>query len=494
MALILALFEVGVVFAAVGWAIVAWASPVPSTWLDVATMLAPAGAIAASCLVAFYYNDLYDFRTVPGFAQFASRLPRTCAIALVLVIVMYALLADRRVGAAPFVSALLASVGLLVPFRGVSYGVMRSWPFVERVLVLGTGPLARALINEIEGHPTLQYSIVGLVDDRPVPRDWPRRPRFLGPLARLGRIVEKARPDRIIDALDQRRGRLPIRQLLESQMRCGFVVEHAGQVYERLTGKVPIESLTPSAVLFAKGFQQSARQQAVSHAVNLLLAAVGLVVLAPLFGIIALAIKLDSGGPVLFTHRRLGLHGRGFTLLKFRTMHPVDDAPSEWVRDNGDRITRVGSWLRKFRLDELPQLVNVVRGDMNLIGPRPHPVSNFELFLDRIPYYPLRCRVRPGITGWAQVRYGYANDLEEETEKVRYDLYYVKHASLWLDLRILVDTVKIVLMGREALGILAAAAPGTPARLRPVAAAAGTNGAGHTNGAGRFEGDLTPAA
>jgi len=138
-------------------------------------------------------------------------------------------------------------------------------------------------------------------------------------------------------------------------------------------------------------------------------------------------------------------------------MHPAPGKTSEWVRDNGERITRVGRWLRKFRLDELPQFVNILRGDMNLVGPRPHPASNFELLVlvsrnapehgEAIPYYSLRSLVRPGVTGWAQVRYRYANDLEEEIEKMRYDLYYIKHQSLWLDLRILFDTAKIVLAG-----------------------------------------------
>ena len=142
---------------------------------------------------------------------------------------------------------------------------------------------------------------------------------------------------------------------------------------------------------------------------------------------------------------------RRFKLIKFRTMHLVDAAPSEWVRDNEERITRVGKWLRKFRFDELPQFFNVIRGDMNLVGPRPHPVSNFELFTARIPYYSLRSGVRPGITGWAQVRYGYANNLDEETEKMRYDLYYIKHLSLSFDVRILFDTVKTVLFGSQSV-------------------------------------------
>ena len=187
---------------------------------------------------------------------------------------------------------------------------------------------------------------------------------------------------------------------------------------------------------------------AIGRGLSLLASVVALVSLAPLLCLIALAIKLDSLGPVLFVHDRVGLRGQRFKLLKFRTMHPVTAETSEWVLDNSHRITRVGKWLRKFRLDELPQFVNIVCGEMNLVGPRPHPASNFELFKERIPYYSLRSAVRPGITGWAQVRYGYANNLEEEIQKMRYDLYYIKHLSLRFDLRILFDTVKIVLFGR----------------------------------------------
>jgi lipopolysaccharide/colanic/teichoic acid biosynthesis glycosyltransferase len=180
---------------------------------------------------------------------------------------------------------------------------------------------------------------------------------------------------------------------------------------------------------------------------SLAAAAVALIVLAPLMAFIALAVKVDSRGPVFFRQERIGRHGKRFWLIKFRTMRPVTAEVSAWVRDNADRITLVGRLLRKFRLDELPQFLNVVRGDMNLVGPRPHPVVNYELFTREIPYYALRAAVRPGVTGWAQVRYGYANNLEEETEKMRYDLYYVKHLSIWLDLRILVDTVGVVLTG-----------------------------------------------
>ena len=197
-----------------------------------------------------------------------------------------------------------------------------------------------------------------------------------------------------------------------------------------------------------------------------LVALVGLMLAAPLLLIICAAIKLESRGPVLFVQERIGLFGRRFPLLKFRTMVPDPRPSSEWARDNATRITRVGKWLRKFRLDELPQFINILRGDMALIGPRPHPASNYGLFADRIPHYALRCRVRPGVTGWAQVRYGYANNLEEETEKMRFDLYYIKHLSFYLDLRILVDTVKIVLFGRTGR-------PSVEYHVEPVLKAAG---------------------
>jgi lipopolysaccharide/colanic/teichoic acid biosynthesis glycosyltransferase len=179
-------------------------------------------------------------------------------------------------------------------------------------------------------------------------------------------------------------------------------------------------------------------------------ALIGLILTAPLLALLALLVKLDSRGPILFVQDRAGRGGRPFGLLKFRTMHPCDTPDSEWVRDNTHRITRLGAWLRRFRLDELPQLVNVLRGEMNLVGPRPHPVKNQQKFIEQIAYYGLRSTVHPGVTGWAQICYGYANNLEEETEKMRYDLFYIKNRSLWLDIRILFETVGIMAFGQGA--------------------------------------------
>jgi lipopolysaccharide/colanic/teichoic acid biosynthesis glycosyltransferase len=329
----------------------------------------------------------------------------------------------------------------------------------ERVLIVGSGAVARTILRELDARPNrrppvLSVSADGADGGGALPG---RCLRLAG--GRLSKIIEDFRPDRIIVCPCDWRGPLPVQELLEPWAR-GIVVEDGVAVCERLTGKIAIEAITPGSCVFSKDFRKSRLDAALRRAVSLSIAAIGLLLTAPLCLLIAVLIKLESAGPALFVSDRVGAGGRRFRLLKFRTMKVVTRRTSEWVRDNGDRITRVGFWLRKYRLDELPQFVNVLRGDMDVVGPRPHPVSNYQLLVlvtrnvpqcgDKIPFYTLRSLVRPGITGWAQVRYGYANDVEEETEKIRFDLYYVKHRSLWLDLRILLETIRIVLLGHGA--------------------------------------------
>jgi len=324
---------------------------------------------------------------------------------------------------------------------------------VERILILGLTPLAEQLVEEIERRPGRRV-IVGVLDDG----------RLVGggheEVARLQTIIEKLSPHRLVVALRERRGRTPFGTLLESCIARGVIVEDVVDYYERVTGKLAFESLAPMAVILAGGFRPPRLHQALARLSSLVVALLALVLSAPILGIVALAIKLDSPGPVFFRQRRVGIGGRPFTLVKFRTMAHGGTRRSEWEGDNRDAVTRVGRFLRSFRIDELPQFLNIIRGDMNLIGPRPHPVSNLELLTlvarnlneltgAAISCYMLRALVRPGLTGWAQVRYRYANNLEEELEKLRYDLYYVKHVSLWLDLRIALETIK-VLRGQKA--------------------------------------------
>jgi exopolysaccharide biosynthesis polyprenyl glycosylphosphotransferase len=302
-----------------------------------------------------------------------------------------------------------------------------------RLLIVGTGPLAAPIADAIAARRDNRYALAGIVTEDGI--------------AGLAGVLEDQQPDRIVLALADRRGRVPMTTLLQARV-AGVVVEEAVECYERLTGKIAIEALKPSWLIASRDFRKTHGDLAFGHALSLVVSAAAVVALAPVFAVLAIAIVIDSPGPVFFVHERAGLRGRPLRLLKFRTMRAAEGPTSEWVRDNHHRVTRLGKWLRRFRLDELPQLINVLRGEMNLVGPRPHPVSNVALFNAEIPYYALRSTVRPGLTGWAQVYQGYANSLDEETEKMRYDLYYIKHMSAWLDLRILCLTVWIVLSGR----------------------------------------------
>ena len=449
----LAIIEGLVLSLAVAGSAFAWGHRLFLDWLDVAALLGQAGAVSLCCIVAFYYNDLYDLRVVRSFSLFTTRLLQSFGVALLLLALFYALVPDAGMTERAFVSGLLVAAGLLVPLRAIGYLVMRRRAFADRVLVLGAGPLARQVIHEIESRPNFRYAVVGVVDDGTAaePGDFPYP--VLGPLERLDKIIDEVKPDRLIVALTERRGRMPLTQLLECGGR-GILVEDGLGTYEYFTGKLPIESLTPSFLIFSGAFRKSRLQLALRRATSLVAATVGLLLTAPLVAVIALAIALDSRGPILFIDRRAGRGGRPFNLVKFRTMHPLPPGQSVsaavWDRDDSSRITRVGWVIRRLRLDELPQFWNILKGDMDLVGPRPEILANVQAMSEQIPYYGLRHSVRPGLTGWAQTRFGYSVSLEQVTEKIRHDLFYIKHMSFWLDLRILVDTVKIVLFGRGA--------------------------------------------
>jgi exopolysaccharide biosynthesis polyprenyl glycosylphosphotransferase len=442
------LLEAALLWVSTSAAIFTWAQPGYVGFAQLLSAFKHATVLTLCCILSFYYNDLYDFRIARNFRDFGSRLLQSFGVAFVLLAACYAFLPAVKIPSGAFGISLLAIVGVLLPFRALGYTLMRRRLFLDRVLMIGRGPIAEKILREIEARPHFGYEIVGVADDATSSATHHGYP-VLGALSHLREIIAETRPNRIIVALSERRARLPVRQLLEARVN-GCVVEDGVDTYERLSGKIAIESLTPSHLIFSRDFKKSRLDLAAGRVTSLVVAVLGLIVFAPLFGLIALLIKLQPGdarGPLFFVQERLGLHGKRFKLVKFRTMRVANGPTSEWVHDNNERITWIGRWLRKFRLDELPQFINVIRGDMNLVGPRPHPVSNFELFGEGIPYYSLRSAVRPGITGWAQIRLGYANNLEEETEKMRYDLYYIKHLSFWLDVRILFDTVKIVLFG-----------------------------------------------
>lgn len=329
---------------------------------------------------------------------------------------------------------------------------------MSTLLILGSDGIAADIVTAIDAQPGCGWDVAGIVDDAEALTPPLARCPLLGPVSQLASIIDRERPDRVVVAFADRRGRTPVSTLVESCIARGIHVDEGSDFYEHLTGMLALEALAPASIVFSKRFRRSRAYETAARWLSLVTAIVGIMLLWPVMALVAIGIKLDSPGPSLFVHERIGRDGRSFNLLKFRTMHVCATRRSEWEGDNADRVTRVGRWLRSCRLDELPQFINILRGEMNLVGPRPHPVSNMALFSlvaqnlnevtgTAVSFYTLRTMVRPGMTGWAQTRYGYANNLDEEIEKLRYDLFYVKHASFLLDVRILIDTVAVVFRG-----------------------------------------------
>jgi exopolysaccharide biosynthesis polyprenyl glycosylphosphotransferase len=250
--------------------------------------------------------------------------------------------------------------------------------------------------------------------------------------------------------MEERRGELPVDDLLAMRMR-GVEIEEVGSLLERLTGKLQLEGLRPSNLLFCEGFNMKQSLQLTQRLASCVIAFVGLLLFLPFFPFVALAIKLSSKGPIFFSQTRVGYENQNFMVHKFRTMFVDAEAKgARWATKDDPRVTRLGGFLRKTRIDEIPQLWNVLRGEMSFVGPRPERPEFTSWLAQEIPFYNLRHMVRPGLTGWAQVRYGYGATLAESREKLSYDLYYLKHKSMGLDLLIMFETIKTIVRRRGA--------------------------------------------
>jgi sugar transferase (PEP-CTERM system associated) len=317
--------------------------------------------------------------------------------------------------------------------------------FRERVYVLGTGERAQRLVNGLRRRSGLGVDVAGWTGnlEGELTRD--------SAASHLLSAVRDKRVHRVIVAMPDRRRTLPVEELLDLRL-AGLRVEEATSWLEKISGKIEVEQLYPSWLIFADGFRFSFFFRMVRRLLNFSVALLGLVLALPLIPFIVLAVKLSSPGPALYRQKRVGRQGRNFYCYKFRTMRQDAEADTgaTWAADNDPRITRVGKFLRTARLDEIPQLWCVLKGDMHFVGPRPERPEFVEWLSKEIPYYGVRHMVRPGITGWAQVQYRYGNTVEDAREKLQYDLFYIKNASLGLDLLIMFQTIKIVVLGRGA--------------------------------------------
>ncbi len=334
---------------------------------------------------------------------------------------------------------------MLLVWRGAYSWIVQQSYFRERVYVLGTGDRAQRLLNGLRQRSELGIEVVGWTGN------------IEGELTRdtvashLVGLAQDKGVHRVIVAMPDRRGTLPVEELLNMRL-AGVKVEEATSWLEKITGRIEVEQLYPSWLIFAEGFRFSGFFRMVRRALSFALALIGLVAALPLLPCIVLAVKLGSSGPALYRQKRVGRGGSTFYCYKFRTMRQDAEADTgaTWATDDDPRITRVGKFLRTSRLDEIPQLWCVLKGDMHFVGPRPERPEFVEWLSREIPYYGVRHMVRPGITGWAQVQYKYGNTLDDAREKLQYDLFYIKNASVGLDFLILFQTIKIVLLGRGA--------------------------------------------
>ncbi len=394
-------------------------------------------AIMALVLALSHGFDLYDS------AQLEDKDNQMFRMLFVLGLVAIVLGCFFKYFPAGNIPALVSLIVLLVTWRW-AYSWLVQRPFLrERVYVLGKGKLADRLIQGLQEHSDRGIDVVGWTG------------AIKGEVTRESvachMMARKTDVSRVIVAMDDRRERLPVQELLELR-REGIKVEEATSWLEKMYGRIEVERLNPSWLIFAEGFQFSAGKRLLRRIVNFLAALVGLLLALPLLPLVMLLVKLSSPGPVFYRQKRVGRGGTEFYCYKFRTMFrdAEADTGATWAADNDPRITRIGRFLRFGRLDEIPQLWCVLKGDMHFVGPRPERPEFVGWLRKEIPFYDMRHMVRPGITGWAQVRCPYANTLEDSREKLKYDLFYIKNASLSLDLWIMFQTIKIVLVGRGA--------------------------------------------
>jgi sugar transferase (PEP-CTERM system associated) len=320
----------------------------------------------------------------------------------------------------------------------------------ERLLLVGTNPAAVALARELhDRREDLGVEIVGFIDADPGRVGAPViNPGVIGTIEDIPAIVRARAVDRVVVSLADARGKLPMDKLLEMKLS-GVSFDHLPSVYEEYTGKIAVENLRPSWLIFSAGFRKTRLLLVAKRLLDIVVALVGLTLAMPILALLAVAVKWSSPGPVLYRQARVGQGGRIFHVYKLRSMRLDAEAATGpvWARRDDDRVTPIGRWMRRTRLDEIPQLWNVLLGNMSFVGPRPERPEFVRSLTQQIPFYPQRHVVKPGLTGWAQVRYTYGASVEDAIEKLQYDLYYIKHVSIVFDLFIIFETIKTVVKG-----------------------------------------------
>jgi sugar transferase (PEP-CTERM system associated) len=407
--------------------------------------------VTQACL---YYADLYDLKLVADRRELFIGLIQALGAASFVLAAIYFWFPNLIIGRGIFMIAAALIVVVVAGWRLAFEWLSGHVGPRERLLLVGTNPVAVTLAGELfERRQELGVEIVGFVDPDPAKiGSAVLNPGVIGTIEDIPSIVRARGVDRVVVSLVDARGKLPMEQLLDMKLD-GVTFDHLPSVYEEYTGKIAVENLRPSWLIFSAGFKKSRTLALAKRSVDILLASLGLVVGLPLMALIALAIRVSSPGAIFYHQNRVGLRGHIFRVHKFRTMRENAEAATGpvWASKDGDaRVTSIGRVLRRTRLDELPQLWNILIGEMSFVGPRPERPEFVKDLTRDIPYYGQRHVVRPGLTGWAQVRYTYGASTEDALQKLQYDLYYIKNLSIGLDLYIMFETIKTVVLWKGA--------------------------------------------
>ncbi len=419
-------------------------------WLSLGDYVGEGILHALVVQVCLYYGDLYEDSSMRRRMELFIRIGQCIALATVVLSVVFFLAPGFKIGRGIlFIFLPLAFVTLLV-WRLFYFWAWGSEALSDTILILGTGPSAQHVAREMLRRPFLGFKIVGFLGEHAA--EVGRRlvnPSVIGTKSDILDVVKDQSISMIIVAMDDRRGKLPVSDLLQCRL-AGVRVEEATNFLERVTGRILVRNLRPSWLVFSQGFNKPRLLMNSKRSAEFAVAAVFAVLTAPLLALLALLVRIESRGPIFYRQERVGYQGRPFMLMKFRTMRVDAEASTGpvWAsRGVDERMTRMGRFMRKVRLDELPQLLNVLKGEMSFVGPRPERPHFVEQLRKIIPYYDERHSVKPGITGWAQIKFGYGSNIEDAEEKLQYDLYYVKHMSMRFDVGIVFDTLKVVLTG-----------------------------------------------
>jgi sugar transferase (PEP-CTERM system associated) len=411
-----------------------------------------AGVATFFCLAGFYLFDLYDFVVMHDRRELVLRLVQALGLAWIALALCFYFYPALMLGRSIALIALPLALTLMVTWRVSIHWFLGHPDFGERILIVGSGDAAVDVAREVLSRPDAGYRVVGFVGtDSELLGKSLINPRVIGLTEELGDIVSREKIDRIVVAMGERRGQFPTDKLLQLSLAGSVWIEEGAAFYERVTGRVSLSMIRPSWLIFTGPGRQKKFASAMRTIAHRSVALLGTILALPIIIVTAILIKLESRGPIFYKQERVGRNGRPFVLTKFRSMRV--DAEKEgpvWAQKGDDRTTRVGRVIRKIRVDEIPQFWNILKGEMNFVGPRPERPHFVSQLAQEIPYYQQRHLIPPGLTGWAQIKYPYGASIEDARQKLQYDLFYIKNHGLVFDAIILFETVKIILFGRGA--------------------------------------------